>query len=326
MTTSRTRRHGWVGGWYIGFIVATGAVLVFKAPAAAAVGVLGLTDTSAAGIPDAMAWDTDLAAAPSDDDGSNAWWWLVIPFGLVFAGLVLTWLFRKLRRGRVTGGTDAAETAGQGVAAADRSDIDVENPEAATPDAAAAAGAAAAAAAMQDRAGDVLPEAGTAEPEDELAGRDAAADAGATAAAAALAERTDEYRETAAATRAAAAAAATAGGSTAGISEDADAGDIADPDAATGEPVAPGEQIHGIGDGVGHYVKDGVEVPVPLGAHLPLSDPNQPPEGYPIKGSAEDEEYHTAQMSTFDDASAEIWFASESAASSAGYSAAENGG
>lgn len=75
------------------------------------------------------------------------------------------------------------------------------------------------------------------------------------------------------------------------------------------------------GDGVGSYENsDGERVPVPIGGHLPLNaDAQRPPEGYPIKGDAETGLYHLPGDPWFPEVIAQVWFASEPAARSAGF-------
>ncbi len=73
------------------------------------------------------------------------------------------------------------------------------------------------------------------------------------------------------------------------------------------------------GDGVGRYKLKGVDTAVPVGAHLPLADPKQAPEGYPIKGNADSGLYHTPGMPSYEQTIAEIWFATEDAAEAGGF-------
>lgn len=79
------------------------------------------------------------------------------------------------------------------------------------------------------------------------------------------------------------------------------------------------------GDGVGSYFRAGERVPVPVGAHLPLQDPKQAPDGYPIKGDAESGLFHTPQSPAYSETTAAIWFATEGAAKSAGFSPVNQG-
>ena len=71
--------------------------------------------------------------------------------------------------------------------------------------------------------------------------------------------------------------------------------------------------------GVGRYKFKGVETDVPTGAHLPLDDPHQVPEGYPIKGNADSGLYHTPDLPSYAQTIAEIWFATEEAAEAGGF-------
>ena len=57
--------------------------------------------------------------------------------------------------------------------------------------------------------------------------------------------------------------------------------------------------------------------------HLPLDDPHQPPDGYPVKGNASFGLYYTPESELYDDAFAEIWFASEEIARVNGFTKGE---
>ncbi|MBS4101176.1 50S ribosomal protein L17 [Tsukamurella paurometabola] len=59
---------------------------------------------------------------------------------------------------------------------------------------------------------------------------------------------------------------------------------------------------------------------LPAGAHAPLEDVNEAPEGFPIKGNADSKLYHRPGTRFFDSTVAEIWFADEASAEAAGYS------
>ncbi|MGB3485912.1 MAG: hypothetical protein WBB07_27290 [Mycobacterium sp.] len=61
----------------------------------------------------------------------------------------------------------------------------------------------------------------------------------------------------------------------------------------------------------------------PPAIHLPLDDPDEAPEGYPIKGSMRTGTYHSPGSASFDVTVAEIWFASEELAESNGFTRAE---
>ncbi|HET9876755.1 MAG TPA: hypothetical protein VFQ37_13475, partial [Mycobacterium sp.] len=53
--------------------------------------------------------------------------------------------------------------------------------------------------------------------------------------------------------------------------------------------------------------------------HLPLDDPYQSPEGYPVKANIASGLYYTAESALYDDTMAELWFASEEAAQLNGF-------
>jgi uncharacterized protein with LGFP repeats len=62
--------------------------------------------------------------------------------------------------------------------------------------------------------------------------------------------------------------------------------------------------------------------PVPGGRptiHLPLDDPYQAPDGYPIKASARFGLYYTPGSELYHDTLAEIWLASEEVAQANGF-------
>lgn len=64
---------------------------------------------------------------------------------------------------------------------------------------------------------------------------------------------------------------------------------------------------------------DAAETELPAGAHAPLEDPNEAPEGFPIKGNANSKKYHVPGSSFYDRTIAEIWFATEEDAEAVGY-------
>ena len=68
-----------------------------------------------------------------------------------------------------------------------------------------------------------------------------------------------------------------------------------------------------------HPAADAAETELPAGAHAPLEDPNEAPEGFPIKGNANSKKYHVPGSSFYDRTIAEIWFATEEDAEAAGY-------
>ncbi|WP_029111065.1 hypothetical protein [Mycobacterium sp. URHD0025] len=61
------------------------------------------------------------------------------------------------------------------------------------------------------------------------------------------------------------------------------------------------------------------EIPSATAIHLPLDDPNRAPEGYPIKADTKSGRYWAPDSSQYDDAVAEIWFASEEFARTNGF-------
>lgn len=61
------------------------------------------------------------------------------------------------------------------------------------------------------------------------------------------------------------------------------------------------------------------EVPTVTAIHLPLEDPYRAPEGYPIKADTQSGRYWAPDSSEYDDAVAEIWFASEEFARTNGF-------
>jgi uncharacterized protein with LGFP repeats len=71
----------------------------------------------------------------------------------------------------------------------------------------------------------------------------------------------------------------------------------------------------------GRHARIVIDEPAPNGTalHLPLDDPSQAPEGYPIKAEIKSGLYWTPGSSLYDDARAEIWFASEEIARTNGF-------
>jgi large subunit ribosomal protein L17 len=65
----------------------------------------------------------------------------------------------------------------------------------------------------------------------------------------------------------------------------------------------------------------GDEAPYGEGSHAPLDDPQEAPEGFPIKGNADSMLYHVPGSSHYGQTVAEVWFASEQAARAAGFEA-----
>jgi uncharacterized protein with LGFP repeats len=63
----------------------------------------------------------------------------------------------------------------------------------------------------------------------------------------------------------------------------------------------------------------GHEAAAPPAIHLPLEDPHEAPEGYPIKGSMRSGSYYTEDSAAYDETVAEIWFATEELAQANGF-------
>ncbi len=57
-------------------------------------------------------------------------------------------------------------------------------------------------------------------------------------------------------------------------------------------------------------------------SHAPLDDPQEMPEGYPVKGNADSMKYHQPGGRWYDQTVAEVWFATAEAAEDAGFSEA----
>lgn len=247
-------------------------------------GVLATTATTMLSAPSAGATTRTVTAQEGDE---SDWWWLLVPFVLILVGLALIWMFRKVR-----GGSSVPGGSARSVAAEDEEPSVTDGPIGAT--------------------GASSPSAVDA----PAAGNSAAAAAGAAAAASAMSARQ----------------ASTSASEPAGISatsetsvEEQSGGPVADippiPDFADDVMTSPDLSVpadqHGHGDGVGSYRRGGESVPVPIGAHLPVTGSGEPPDGYSIKADAESGTYHTPDQPTYDDLAPDIWFASESAAESA---------
>ena len=71
----------------------------------------------------------------------------------------------------------------------------------------------------------------------------------------------------------------------------------------------------------GRHARIVIDEPEPNGTalHLPLDDPNEAPEGYPIKADTKSGLYWAPGGTLYDDAKAEIWFASEELARTNGF-------
>jgi uncharacterized protein with LGFP repeats len=71
----------------------------------------------------------------------------------------------------------------------------------------------------------------------------------------------------------------------------------------------------------GRHARIEIDEPVPNGTalHMPLDDPNEAPEGYPIKADTKSGLYWAPGTTLYDDARAEIWFISEELARTNGF-------
>jgi len=61
------------------------------------------------------------------------------------------------------------------------------------------------------------------------------------------------------------------------------------------------------------------DAPYGEGSHAPLDDPEEAPEGFPIKGNADSMLYHVPGSAFYDRTEAEVWFADTDAAEAAGF-------
>jgi uncharacterized protein with LGFP repeats len=94
----------------------------------------------------------------------------------------------------------------------------------------------------------------------------------------------------------------------------------------TGIPVAgddPRAGRHAAADGEDALVTEAVPIPriAPgqLAIHLPMDDPYQVPDGYPVKANASSGVYYMPESDLYEDTQAEIWFASEEVAKANGF-------
>ena len=71
----------------------------------------------------------------------------------------------------------------------------------------------------------------------------------------------------------------------------------------------------------GRHARIEIDEPAPNGTalHLPLDDPDEAPEGYPIKADTKSGLYWAPGSTLYDDARAEIWFVSEELARTNGF-------
>jgi uncharacterized protein with LGFP repeats len=98
--------------------------------------------------------------------------------------------------------------------------------------------------------------------------------------------------------------------------------DHADPDSVDTAPtrVPIGAERDALTD-TGRHARIVIDEPAPNGTalHLPLDDPNEAPEGYPIKADTKSGLYWAPGTTLYDDAQAEIWFVSEELARTNGF-------
>ena len=94
----------------------------------------------------------------------------------------------------------------------------------------------------------------------------------------------------------------------------------------TGIPVAGVDARagrHAAADGEDALVTEAVPIPRiasgQLAIHLPMDDPYQVPDGYPVKANASSGLYYMPDSALYEDTQAEIWFASEEVAKANGF-------
>ena len=61
---------------------------------------------------------------------------------------------------------------------------------------------------------------------------------------------------------------------------------------------------------------------LPAGAHAPLEDADEAPEGFPIKGNKDSMKFHEPDGQWFAETVAELWFDTAESAEAAGFSRA----
>jgi len=107
------------------------------------------------------------------------------------------------------------------------------------------------------------------------------------------------------------------------LAELADSAQPADESAdATTEPASAGEtaEVTGVTGEVEESAST-EDAPYGAGSHAALADGSQPA-GFPVKGDEGSKLYHTPGGPSFEDAAAEVWFATEQAAEAAGFAKA----
>ena len=87
------------------------------------------------------------------------------------------------------------------------------------------------------------------------------------------------------------------------------------------EPVeAPADET--AGETSGEVAESGEGEEAYAGSHPPLEDPDQAPEGFPIKGNQDSMKYHEPDGQWFEQTVAEVWFDSAASAEAAGFTKA----
>ena len=81
----------------------------------------------------------------------------------------------------------------------------------------------------------------------------------------------------------------------------------------SGETASEGEQSDEV---------DGAGEELPAGAHAPLEDPEEAPEGFPIKGNRDSMKFHEPDGQWFAQTNAELWFDTTESAEAAGFTRA----
>lgn len=93
-------------------------------------------------------------------------------------------------------------------------------------------------------------------------------------------------------------------------------------DAPEGESEATSESVDSDGDGEANATD---ESPYGDGSHALIDDdPDQMPEGFPVKGNADSKLYHNEDSPFYGRTKAEVWFANDDAAEAAGFSKPES--
>jgi uncharacterized protein with LGFP repeats len=105
--------------------------------------------------------------------------------------------------------------------------------------------------------------------------------------------------------------------------EDPDAVDTAPTPIATPSEVRGGRHAAEPDDDNNHFAAFAPIVPGQLTIHLPMDDPYQVPDGYPVKANASFGLYYMPDSALYEDTLAEIWFVSEQIAQANGFNKAQ---